>query len=308
MWIHLSFWSNQYFHIWLIRCFFKITQHIKQLLSSFVLLYFASWTHIATTEFADWALISTVSNEQGGHVSSLRFSCVSASPLPAQVQFHFSICMSGASHRGCRMTSGPADPQSCCHPSSPLSPSWMVWSPSNGGQGSPLMDQRLLGNQSIQPNLQSWLAGWLIPPPPSFSFSLVMAKWRWCSSQFSTPLCMWISCYRIRNASACQGLAALMADEFVLSTSLYFHQCLDWEVETQRLIKFQGRISFPSWCWPWRSADQRLYRRCNCSPPPTPTPLLKTHLWISFSCISEWNNATTALLALFSTLGLCESN
>lgn len=72
------------------------------------------------------------------------------SPRRAQVQFHCIICMSGASHRGCRMTSGPADPQSCCHPSSPRSPSWMVWSPSNRGQGSPLMDQRLLGNQSIR--------------------------------------------------------------------------------------------------------------------------------------------------------------
>lgn len=55
---------------------------------------------------------------------------------------------------------------------------------------------------------------------------------------------MWISCYRIRNASACQGLAARVADVFVLSTSLHFHQCLDWEAERQQLIKFQMRISF----------------------------------------------------------------
>lgn len=131
----------------------------------------------------------------------------------------------------------------------------------------------------------TYRAGWLadlpssLHPPSSVSFSLVMAKWRWCSSQFSTPRCMWISCYRIRNASACQGLAALMADEFVLSTGLYFHQCLDWEVETQRLIKFQRRISFPSWCWPWRSADQRQY----CSPPfATPKTTFMNFFWLHF--------------------------
>lgn len=176
--------------------------------------------------------------------------------LQAEVQFHCIICMSGASLRGCRMTSGPADPQRCCHPSSPLSPSWMVRSPSNWGQGSPLMDQRLLGNQSIRlspTQRAAWLAGFPSPLRPP---SLVMAKWRRCSSHFSTPRCMWISCYRIRNASACQGLAALVADVFVLSTGLHSHQYLDWEAERQQLIKFQMRISSQSQYWPWRSADQ----------------------------------------------------
>ena len=61
-----------------------------------------------------------------------------------------SICMSGESRRTLRMTSGPFDPGLRCHPSSPHSPSRMVWSPSNRGQGSQLVDQRLLGNQSIR--------------------------------------------------------------------------------------------------------------------------------------------------------------
>lgn len=76
--------------------------------------------------------------------------------------------MSGASQRAHRMTSGPADPQLRCHPSSPRSPSWTVRSPSNRGQGSRLTDQRLLGNQSIRlgPTLASCLAGWLAPHPP----------------------------------------------------------------------------------------------------------------------------------------------
>lgn len=78
------------------------------------------------------------------------YFCFARVSLQAEVQFHCIICMSGVSQRGCRMTSGPTDPQSCCHPSSPRSPSWMVWSPSNRGQSSLLMDQRLLGNQSIR--------------------------------------------------------------------------------------------------------------------------------------------------------------
>lgn len=196
------------------------------------------------------------------------YSCFAHHSLRAKVQFHCSICMSGVSQRGCRMTSAPTDPQSCCHPSSPYSPSWMVWSPSNRGQGSPLMDQRLLGNQSIllgPTQRAACLAGWLTttPSPPFLTLllplSLVMAKWRRCSSHFSTPRCTWISCYRIRNASACQGLAALKADVSVLSTGLHFHQYLDWEAERQQLIKFQKRISFLSWYRPWRSADQRLH-------------------------------------------------
>lgn len=120
---------------------------------------------------------------------------------------------------------------------------------------------------SAQPSeLPAWLAGWLPPPPPplrpslhsSSPLSLVMAKWTQHSSHFSTPRCTWISCYRIRNASACQGLAALEADVSVLSTGLHFHQYLDWEAERQQLIKFQKRISFLSRYRPWRSADQRL--------------------------------------------------
>lgn len=107
---------------------------------------------------------------------------------------------------------------------------------------------------------------------------------------------MWISCYRIRNASACQGLAALKADVSVLSTGLHFHQCLDWEAERRQLIKFQKRISFLSRYRPWRSADQILHWR-TIAAHPTPPP----HLWISFSTlehssISESNNSTTPIL------------
>lgn len=123
-----------------------------------------------------------------------------------------------------------------------------------------------------------------------------MAKWRRCSSHFSTPQCTWISCYRIRNASACQGLAGPEADVSVLSTGLHFHQCLDWEAERQQLIKFQRSISLLSWYWPWRSADQRLHW-CTVAAHPTPPP----HLWISFSTlwhfgVSESNNSTTPIL------------
>lgn len=120
-----------------------------------------------------------------------------------------------------------------------------------------------------------------------------MAKWRRCSSHFSTPRCMWISCYRIRNASACQGLAAPEADVSVLSTRLHFHQCLDWEAERHQLIKFQKRISFLSQYLPWRSADQRL-QWCTIAAHPTPP-----HLWISFSTLellSQSNNSTTPIL------------
>lgn len=65
-----------------------------------------------------------------------------------------------------------------------------------------------------RPNLESCLPAWLADSPPLpvspfltllLPLSLVMAKWRRCSSHFSTPRCMWISCYRLRNASACQG-------------------------------------------------------------------------------------------------------
>lgn len=188
------------------------------------------------------------------------------------------------------MTSGPADPQSCCHPSSPLSPSWMVWSPSNWGQGSPLMDQRLLGNQSIRlspTQRAAWLAGWLTSPPLLLPLlSLVMAKWRRCSSHFSTPRCMWISCYRIRNASACQGLAALVSDVSVLSTGLHFHQYLDWEAERQQLIKFQMRISSLSQYWPWRSADQRL-QRCTVAAHSAPPPVMNFRQRAGVPCLWE---------------------
>lgn len=106
---------------------------------------------------------------------------------------------------------------------------------------------------------------------------------------------MWISCYRIRNASACQGLAAREADVSVLSTGLHFHQCLDWEAERQQLIKFQRSISFLSQNRPWRSADQRLYW-CTTAALPIPLP----HLWISFSTVehsgvSESNNSTASI-------------
>lgn len=157
---------------------------------------------------------------------------------------------------------------------------------------------------SAQPReLPACLAGWLSPllPIPSLltiflPLSLVMAKWRRCSSHFSTPQCTWISCYRIRNASACQGLAGPEADVSVLSTGLHFHQCLDWEAERQQLIKFQRSISLLSWYWLWRSADQRLHW-CTVAAHPTPPP----HLWISFSTlwhfgVSESNNSTTPIL------------
>lgn len=164
--------------------------------------------------------------------------------------------------------------------------------------------------------LAGWLTGWLadsLLASSSLPLSLVMAKWRRCSSHFSTPRCTWISCYRIRNASACQGLAALEADVSVLSTGLHFHQCLDWEAERQQLIKFQKRISFLSQYWPWRSADQRLHW-CTIAAHPTLPP----HLWISFSTlehssVSESNNSTTPFLPCAHPLdhfhmGLCESN
>lgn len=142
------------------------------------------------TQFADSALITAERREDG---SRRHPSLISSSNVPAllitprdEVQFHCRICMSGVSRGGCRMTSAPADPQSCCHPSSPRSPSWMVWSPSNRGQGSPLVDQRLLGKSIDTPRsnlasaLPAWLADYPPPPPPSLPYtspsSLVMAK------------------------------------------------------------------------------------------------------------------------------------
>lgn len=90
--------------------------------------------------------------------------------LHPAVRFHCSICMSGASQRGCGMTGAPADPQSCCHPSSPLSSSWMVWSPSNRGPGFTTHGPEAIGKSIDVPRPS--LASWLNPPPPQSSPSL----------------------------------------------------------------------------------------------------------------------------------------
>lgn len=94
----------------------------------------------------------------------------------AAVRFHCGICMSGASQRGRRMAGAPADPQSCCHPSSPRSSSRMVRSPSNRGPGFAARGPEAIGKSIDTPRPS--LASWLNPPPPSSSLplSLVMAK------------------------------------------------------------------------------------------------------------------------------------
>lgn len=147
------------------------------------------------TQSADSAVITAERREDGGR---RRPSLISSSNVPASLitpcalrsSFTAGSACPECPRGGCRMTSAPADPQSCCHPSSPRSPSWMVWSPSNRGQGSPLVDQRLLGKSIDTPrsNLASALPAWLAdysPPFPSLHFPLLPCYGQMKTMQFS---------------------------------------------------------------------------------------------------------------------------
>lgn len=145
---------------------------------------------------------------------------------------------------------------------------------------------------SAQPSkLSAWLAGWLLPPPSlpyTSPSSLVMAKWRRCSSHFSTPRCTWISCYRIRNAAACQGLAALDADVSVLSTGLHFHPMFGLrggetainQISEEDFVSITA--SAMKKCWP------KITLVHNRSPPQEFLSALRS--------ISESNNCTSPIL------------
>lgn len=147
--------------------------------------------------------------------------------LHPAVRFHCSICMSGASQRGCGMTGAPADPQSCCHPSSPRSSSWMVWSPSNRGPGFAAHGPEAIGKSidTPRPSLASWLN-----PPPIPQSSPSPSLWPNEDEAVVSPPHLgrtWRSCSRIRNARAGPGARVLQPDVSVLSTGLRLSQYLD---------------------------------------------------------------------------------
>ena len=165
--------------------------------------------------------------------------CISLQP---KVQFLCIICMSKAS-RGSLEWPLALLTLLRCHPSSPPSPSWMVWSPSNRARvrGSwtrgyweinrYTSDEPRSGSSPFPPPFLPTFS-----PPPCCGQMKTMQFSMFHTSLFKHMLLQDKKCLCLPRASD------LSADVSMLSRSLHFNQCLEWEVEERKLIKYQSRI------------------------------------------------------------------